>query len=399
MRLRNRRGAFSIMIAVGFFFLITVGAIAIDFSRLWTLKNELQTAADAGALSGAIQLFPSRYTSAQGVIDSATVYTQRNPSMGRVPGVDSVILGNWNQSTRTFTAAGTPQNAVRVVAGYNMSGMIMSAFGVSAPRMRARATGWAEAPVATTGCIKPWAIPYENLMFAINTYRGIPIDNASLNRPFDQVADIAALNAMSAPQRTFTLKLADNMSPNQQNQITQSGATATSMPGNYQAVRLGKLWDYATQTYPSPGPVAGGNAYVNNITGVTCHGLSVGDSLQTETGNKVGPTLKAVEDSVCKGGIEQNGANIGNCYASPGGPVGVDIKTAFFACGTGCNGQSTVAVKLLGSFTLTKIYPKGAGGQNPAYEKSQIVGIFKPIQVSGPVGGGSTTLQKPILAQ
>lgn len=392
MRLRNRRGAFSIMIAVGFFFLITVGAIAIDFSRLWTLKNELQTAADAGALAGAIQLFPARYAGAQGVIDSATVYTQRNPSMGRVPGVDSIILGNWNQSTRSFTAAGTPQNAVRVVAGYNMSGMIMSAFGVPAPRMRARATGWAEAPVATTGCIKPWAIPYEHLMFAINNYRGIPNTNANLNRAFDQVNDIAALNAMSAAQRTFTLKLGSGT-------ITQAGATNTTMPGNFQAVQLPKLWDDATQTYPTPRPQSGANVYRDNITGATCYGLSVGDSLGTETGNMVGPTLQGADPGVCKGGIVQNGPNIGDCISAPGGPVGVDVKTAFFACGSGCNGRTTVGVKLIGSFTLMKVYPKGDTGKNPLYEKSQIVGIFTPIQDSGPVGGGSTTLQKPILAQ
>jgi hypothetical protein len=54
---------------------------------------------------------------------------------------------------------------------------------------------------------------------------------------------------------------------------------------------------------------------------------------------------------------------------------------------------------MLGSFTLKKVYPDGDTGQNPAWEKSQIVGEFKPILGTGPVGPGPTTLQRIILVR
>jgi hypothetical protein len=314
--------------------------------------------------------------------------------------VDSVIKGNWAGSTRVWTPAGSPTNAVRVVVGQRASNLFMAGFGVPVPRMTARAIAWAAAPIATTtACMKPWAIPYENLMFAINTYRGIANTNANLTRAFDDILDMAALQAMSNAERTFNLKLGSGSNGNVVDSITQSGADASNMPGNYRAVVLPKLFDHQTQSYPygPNGPPRGGQIYRDNISGVTCHGLAVGDSLITETGNKVGPTVQAVEPAVCAT-IVQNGANIGDCLDA-GGTVGVDVKAAFFSCGTGCNGRTAVRVDLLGSFTLMKMYPTGAGGPNPAYDKAQLVGVFKPVQATGGAGGGSTTLVKLLIVQ
>ena len=406
MRLKNRRGAFAIITAIVFMSMVMVGAVAVDFSRLWTLKNEMQTAADAGAHAGAIELMPSRYTNATAVTNVVTLYATNNKAMTATPAIDSLTLGNWDQPSRTFTPGGAPQNAVKVVTAYNMSGLIMSAFGVPPVRMRARAVGWSQAPVINSGCMKPWAIPYENLMFAINNFRGIANTNANLNRPFDQVADIAALNAMTPAQRTFNLKNGSQSSG--QNTITQAGATSSSMPGNYQAVRLGKLWDAATSQYANPGPNTGGQAYRYNIEGVdqsgnpVCHSLAVGDSLQTETGNKIGPTVQSVDGPICQPiPSNQTLATFGDCFDTSGGNP--EIKAAFFACGSGCTGQSTVAVKMLGSFKMTKMYPANCGPNAlPSLGQcstSEMVGVFQPIQSSGPSGGGATTLQKPIIAQ
>jgi hypothetical protein len=393
MRMKSRRGAFVVITGVLFIMMVGFGAVAVDFSRMWTLKNELQTSADAAATAGAIQLAGTHVTTGNAPADSARAYATRNPAMARNVVVDSVELGHWNHNTRTFTPGGTPTDAIHVVVANPMQGLLMTLFGVTPPRIRARATGWAGAPVATSGCQKPWAIPYENLMYAINAYRGIANTTANMNRAFDQVADIAALQAMTQAQRTFDLKIAQNNN-NNNGQINQTAATTTSMPGNYQAVRLGKWWDYATQSIANPPPGQGGNDYLNNITGANgCYTLSVGDSLETETGNKVGPTLNGMEPAVCTT-IVNSGPNEGDCLNSAG-TVGVDIKASFFRCGTGCSGQAHVGIELLGSFTLTKVYPNNSGG----HEKSEIAGIFVPIQSSGPVGGGSTTLQRPILVQ
>lgn len=389
MRFRNRRGAFVVIAAILFLGMVGVSAIAIDFSRLWTLRNELQTSADASAMGGALQLIGAR-NPAQ-TVSAARAFAADNRAMGRVVTVDSVELGTWNDATRFFTLNGTPNDAVRVVVADTMRGLLMSAFGIAKPRLKARAVGWAGASISSIACIKPWAIPYESLMYTLNVFRNInpPASNANLTRAFDQIADIAALNTMTAAQRTFTLKLGGGGAVT----APAGGYVGTNLPGNYQAVGLPKLWDAATGTYPTPGPQNGANAYRNNIAGTTCNSIAVGDSLATEPGNMVGPTMQGIEPAVCAT-IVQSGANTGDCLNSAG-LVGVNMISSFFSCGTSCNGRSVVAVDLLGSFILTKAYPRNFG----IHDKAEIAGIFNPVQATGPVGPGPSTLKKVILVQ
>ncbi len=403
MHFKQRRGAMVVLTGIMFFALVVCGAVAIDFGRLWTERWELQAAADAGALAGAMQLMPPRDSLV--VVDSARAYVHANRAMADTITVDSVVTGHWDGPTRVWTPAGSPTNAVRVVVSQRASNLFMAGFGVPVPRMTARAIAWAAAPIATTtACMKPWAVPYEELMYRINIFRGItPANsNANMTRPFDQVNDLAALQAMSASQRTFSLKIGSQ---------APVGAYDPLTTGNYQAVKLGKYWDYATQSVANPGPMTGGaNVYQSHISGSTCFGLAVGDSVESEQGNMVGPTVAGT----CANGniapmqlctqpapctwLVGSGPNIGDCLNSAGTP-GVDIKAAFFSCQLACNGQSRYEVKLLGSFTLKKVYPDGDPGPNPAYEKAQIVGEFKPVQAEGGAGGGSTTLVKLILVQ
>lgn len=410
LQLKQRRGAFVVITGVMFTALVVCGAVAIDFGRLWTERWELQSAADAGALAGAMQFMPGWDTLTYS--DSANAYVTRNRAMTDSITVDSVIKGNWDFATRTWTAGGDPTNAVHVVVSQAPRRLFMQGFGLTVPRMKARATAWAGAPVAsTTACMKPWAIPYEELMYRINLHRAatepnfpyVPANStANMTRPFDQVADLAALQAMSSTDRMFSLKLS-SQSP--------SGAYDPSTTGNYQAVQLGKYWDYATQTYANPGPVSGGNAYEANVSGANCHSLAVGDLLISEQGVMVGPTLDGMctngnitgiqacdNPSVCSYIDANAGTNYGACLDAGMNP-GVEVKAAFFSCNTACNGSSIYEVKLLGSFTLHKVYPDKDQGPTPAYDKAQIVGEFKPVQAPGGAGGGSTTLVKLILVQ
>jgi hypothetical protein len=289
----------------------------------------------------------------------------------------------------------------------------MALLGVAAPRLKARAIAWADAPVTNSaGCIKPIAVPFTQLMWRINVYRGIANtpDTAGMYRAFDPVNDMAALQAMTAGERTFSLKIGSG----------QVQDTAGQMSGNYQAVKLGKYWDVGTQAYASPGPDNGGaNAYKGHMSGNTCHTLAVGDSLITEPGNMAGPTICGAWPgaqgcggtpgpgicSVIRGdqadpmNTSHTDPNFGNCEDG-GANVGVDIKAAFYRCITGCNGISTVEVSLLGSFTLTKVFPDNSKKNSyTTYDKAQIVGIFKPVDDPGSVGPGSTTLVRPILVR
>ena len=409
MQLKQRRGAVIVMVGIMMVTLVGISAISIDFSRLWALRNELQTSADAAAHAGAIQLQPPN--NAGNVIAAATAYANVNKAMQGTVTVDSVEPGDWDDVTRSFTPlpAATHTDAVRVVVSRQSSGLIMGLLGVAPPRLKARAIGWADAPVnQSSGCIKPMAIPFAQMMYRINQKRGIANtpDTNGMYRPFESDSDMVALSNMTEAERTFSLKIGSG-------QLTD---TLGQLSGNYQAVKLGKYWDASTGQLADPGPDnGGGDAYKSHLSGGTCYTLGVGDSLQTEQGNMVGPTIcGSVGSATCNsaGGpgicswipgesdrTDKTDPAYGNCVNNQGG-VGVDIKAAFYRCMTGCNGKSTVEVSLLGSFTLKKIYPaKSENGQTPEFDASEIVGIFKPVTDPGTVGPGSSTLVTVIIVK
>ncbi len=57
MVLRNQKGIALPLVAILLFVFIGIAALAIDFSHLYVVRNELQNAADAGALAGARFLY------------------------------------------------------------------------------------------------------------------------------------------------------------------------------------------------------------------------------------------------------------------------------------------------------------------------------------------------------
>jgi hypothetical protein len=394
--------------------LVSVSAISIDFSRIWALRNELQTSADAAAHAGAIQLNPPN--NAGQTIATATAYANVNLAMQGSVTVDSVELGDWDDAARTFTPfpGATHTDAVRVVVSRQSTGLIMGLMGVAAPRIKARAIGWADAPIANSdACIKPWAVPYVVLMYRLNMYHNtvtpgsyVPPDSwANLTRPFDQVADIAALGNMTVAERTFNLKMGST-NPNGANAINDS-VTAT-MPGNYNAVVLPPLEDSLGNPYPvPPGGGVGASNYRDNIAGGQCNSINVGDVLQTQPGDMTMPTIHgvtgqapAVGPGVCtvlKGATDNTNITdptFGDCLDANGNPP--DMKSAFYLCSSGCGGQSQATVKLLGSFSLLKVYPRQRHGQ---FDMAEIVGVFKPVTDGGTVGPGSTTYVTPIIVK
>jgi hypothetical protein len=410
MKLKARRGAVVVLLGIMIVALVSVSAISIDFSRLWSLRNELQTSADAAAHAGAIQL--SAPNNAGNTISTATAYANVNLAMAGTVTVDSVELGDWDDAVRSFTPGASHTDAVRVVVSRQSTGLIMGLMGVAAPRIKARAIGWADAPISdAVGCIKPWAVPYVVLMYRLNLYHNSvnpgtysPPDSwANLTRPFDQVDDIAALGNMTVAQRTFNLKMGST-NPNGANGINDSVTSA--MPGNYNAVILPKLRDSAGVA-TSPTPQGGADNYRDHISGTSCEALNIGDVLGTQPGNMTQPTIQGVTGQApatgpgfctqLKGETDNTNINdptFGDCLDANG--TQPSIKAAFYYCSSGCGGASEVTVKLLGSFTLMKIYPRQKNG---VFDKAEIVGVFNPTGDPGTVGAGSTTYVRPIIVR
>ena len=414
--LKNRKGVFVVIFGILFMAMMAAAALSMDFARIWAMRNELQTSADAGALGGAIQIGLPPDNEEADIRAEATALAQRNRAMGAVVAVDEVRLGQWTDATG-FTPDVTPTNAVKVTVAHATNGLIMSALGIAAPRVRAVAIAWADAPISNTNCIRPWAIPYEVLMGRLNQKRTDnsdlitnPFTRTNLTRAFDPIRDMAILkDPNNASILSFSLKLGQN---DPAKTALEEGVLTNGMPGNFQAVVLPKSWDFATQSATNPAPQPGGSAYKDAIMGKYCYSLAVGDRLLTETGNKTQPTIDAADKSnnqtapygVCEEILDgKQGSTVdmtihGNCVNSQGG-VGVDIKAAFYYCPSSCQGRSEVEVKLLGSFRLDKIFPDGDGGKDKLWDKSEIRGVFKPIEDSGPVGGTSSTLRTVILVK
>jgi Flp pilus assembly protein TadG len=111
-RLGRRDGAILVLMAFLVTVLLGVAALAVDIGYLYVIRNELQNAADAGALAGAAALYVEDGTAVdpnanQVAFDTATAnFSQKEPVEVQWTGGNSgdVERGHWTIATRTFTA-------------------------------------------------------------------------------------------------------------------------------------------------------------------------------------------------------------------------------------------------------------------------------------------------------
>jgi Flp pilus assembly protein TadG len=143
--------------------LLTLAAFAIDASQWQVGANQLQTAADAGALAGAraAQLYPSTAsTQAPTYANNAASANSAFGATVTVPSSDVEFV--WYDPTDnsvTLSSWASTYNAIRVTtratAGRTFSGVVRS----GGPVVTRQAVAWI-ANVNSGSCIKPWALPY-----------------------------------------------------------------------------------------------------------------------------------------------------------------------------------------------------------------------------------------------
>jgi hypothetical protein len=157
---RNRRGAIVVMAGIFVVALMLIAAITVDASRIFAAKNELQTASDAAALAGALQLLEGPGT----FVDTARAYAVRN--LVEQQPVDSVevVWGIWVPADRTFIEGGEPKDAVRVTTRQQLPLSIARVFRDSTITVSATAIAWSSGPVMEPSCLKPIAVPYSRLL-------------------------------------------------------------------------------------------------------------------------------------------------------------------------------------------------------------------------------------------
>lgn len=144
--------------------LMVVTAIAVDLSRLFVLRTELQTAADAAALAAARQLVDDPARAAGRAADLA----HANSTLAGAVVIDSVRFGEWRRTSRTFVPTGNPMtaNAAQVTVGRATSYLLARFVSPGPVRVTARATAWAGAP-AMRACVLPLFILHHDYMAAL----------------------------------------------------------------------------------------------------------------------------------------------------------------------------------------------------------------------------------------
>src|SRR5688572_223369 len=210
-RLRNRRGAIVVMTGIFIVALMMIAAISVDASRIFSAKNELQTAADAAALAGALQLLEGSET----YEDTARAYAQRN--LVEQHNVDSVEVeyGVWLTADRSFVAGGEPRDAVRITTRQPLPLSLVRVFGDSTVTITASAIAWSSGPVMEPQCLKPIAVPYSRLLQIL----GHPAwSNISLTDD-----DIRALRDMPVSQRKWHFHFGDLENEDDLSGTTQFG--------------------------------------------------------------------------------------------------------------------------------------------------------------------------------
>lgn len=169
---------------------------------------------------------------------------------------------------------------MRATARYTPAWTLARVFGATTRTLTATAVAALGSP-QWRRCLTPWAIPYTNLL-------------VTLGRPATDTA-YQITDADVAWLRDGRVPIAFKVSSATQD---LGGATVggASVNGNYFAVRYPPA-QYADGSAGSP--VGGGSLYRDRIATTTCTGTDrmagVGDWLDLESGNMVGPTRQGVE--------------------------------------------------------------------------------------------------------
>jgi Flp pilus assembly protein TadG len=280
---RDERGASLLYITVGFMAFFAATALAIDVGMLMTARAQAQTAADAGALAGAIALaiddFDDRSATGPAVLAAV------NTSVQNVVLKEGVSV---EPADVTFPVAPSGEsNRVRVgvyrTAQRNnpLSTFIMSVFGMTDADISARATAEAS-PANTVSCVKPFTIPDRWV-----EHSDPPWTPESTFDRYDNHGNL--------------LPNADEYIP--VGQPGYNGYDPVADKGLLLMIRAGTGNNIAPSFYDSWAipPGNGGSWYRDNIAGCQHNYTApLGDLLTAEPGNMVGPTNQGVDDLIAQ---------------------------------------------------------------------------------------------------
>jgi len=339
MHRTGRRGATIVLIAILMTVIIGFAGVAIDLSRLYVMRAQLQTTADATAVAGIVEVKDKRPTNAP---TAALAYVPLNTVERQTPtmAAGNVEGGSWDFATNTFTPLASwtdpALNAVRTTASYTGSYTLAGVFGATTKLVQARAVA-ALGFVGTTDCLRPWAVSYQTILDALYPPAGTKDPSYNLTPQ-----DIQTLTGMSYPADSITLL---------------QGTSNQLSPGNISQVVVNDPWN-------------GNNSYKNAINGCSNLPIGPGTWLNGDPGVGGGQTASALHQ-FCQsnGGVQGSGQNF-TCLGQP------KIKLAMWDQSNGSPGNNLMLrVKYVGVFAIVGF----KGGSGP----DQISGYFTSMASSG----------------
>lgn len=120
---RRRRGAIAVLAALAMVVMVGMLALAMDVGYMSSVRTDMQTAADAGALAGAGELANGQHAAEVAARAYVMSNAQTRPGITASDIATDVSVGHWNRGQRSFTKDQTPLNAVQVVADRNNAPM------------------------------------------------------------------------------------------------------------------------------------------------------------------------------------------------------------------------------------------------------------------------------------
>lgn len=160
----SERGAVIIQVAAVMLGLMAFSAFVVDYGIMWTARGQAQTAADAGALAGAISLAFDSRTDFAGAKAKAKAVAQANFVWGQAPDVQLTDVSFLTPAVCTPPAyPGVPDTCVKVDVFRNQArnNPLPMLFGtlVGVTNQGVRATATAQIATGdTTNCLRPWAV-------------------------------------------------------------------------------------------------------------------------------------------------------------------------------------------------------------------------------------------------
>ena len=390
--MRNRRGAIVVMTGVFIVALMMLGAITIDASRIFAAKNELQTASDAAALAGAIQLLEDP----DYALDSARAYAGRN--LVEQDGIDSVEVeyGVWLPTDGEFVVGGEPRDAVRVTTRHPLPLSLARVFGDSTVTVAASAIAWAAGPVMEPRCLKPIAVPYSRLLQILGFQ---PWSNVSLTDD-----DIRRLRDMSVGARKWHFHFGDQS--NEDENAPEFGEDHFKRD-QYFPIDIDSTWERnnpTTNTRPSIDTATYRSYLAGPPDGRCSSKVRAGDQVRSEPAPKIGAVRNGLAQICGSLGGTLQGSNPLTCQGASGRiemPLSVaywvgDVPDADLAPWYDAGSGAILTTRMTGSFVVDSLnWDPGSDNYH-----GRIHGYFDVQRDFGVVDETATsTLLRPVLVR